>query len=67
MSKKYDLGGAYKGNGLTIYNRAEEEHGDYKSIAHISDSGVVTYYSKDLPQAVIDYIENEVKQVKPNN
>jgi hypothetical protein len=32
---KYDIGMARKGNGLTIYNKAEEEAGDYKNIAHI--------------------------------
>jgi hypothetical protein len=46
---KYDIGMARKGNGITIYNRAEEEAGDYKNVAHISDNGVVKYYDKKLP------------------
>jgi hypothetical protein len=33
---KYDIGMARKGNGITVYNRAEEENGDYKNVAHIT-------------------------------
>jgi hypothetical protein len=49
---KYDIGMARKGNGITIYNRAEEEAGDYKNVAHISDNGVVKYYDKKLPSNI---------------
>ena len=37
------------GNGLTIWNRAEEKHGDYKIIAHISKQGDLKVYDKQLP------------------
>jgi hypothetical protein len=58
-AKKYDIGMGYKGNGLTIWNRAEEEHGDYKTIAHVSDDGVVKFYDKNLPPAIKRRIEKE--------
>ena len=32
------------GNGITVCNSAVEESGDYKHIAHISDSGKITLY-----------------------
>ncbi len=48
-AKKYDIGSGYMGNGLTIWNRAEEEHGDYKIIAHISPDGKLSVRDKQLP------------------
>lgn len=48
-AKKYDIGSGYMGNGLTIWNRAEEEHGDYKIIAHISPQGKLSIRDKQLP------------------
>ena len=32
------------GNGITVCNSAVMEHGDYKHIAHISDSGKIKLY-----------------------
>jgi len=64
MTKKYDLGGALKGNGLTIFNRAEELGGDYKNIAHISDRGEITYYSNSLPQEIKDQVKSQFKPKK---
>jgi hypothetical protein len=60
---KYDIGMARKGNGITVYNRAEEEKGDYKNIAHISDNGTVKYYDKKLPNDVKKKIEAEAKKM----
>jgi len=48
-AKKYDIGSGYMGNGLTIWNRAEEQYGDYKIIAHISKQGDLKVYDKQLP------------------
>jgi hypothetical protein len=48
-AKKYDIGSGWMGNGLTIWNRAEEEYGDYKQIAHISKDGTLKIYDKALP------------------
>lgn len=48
-AKKYDIGSGYMGNGLTIWNRAEEQYGDYKIIAHISPDGKLSIRDKQLP------------------
>jgi hypothetical protein len=61
---KYDIGMARKGNGITVYNRAEEESGDYKNVAHISDNGTVKYYDKKLPNDVKKKIEMEAQKMK---
>jgi hypothetical protein len=61
---KYDIGMARKGNGITVYNRAEEEKGDYKNVAHISDNGTVKYFDKKLPNDVKKKIEAEAQKMK---
>ena len=61
-TKKYDIGMGYMGNGLTVYNKAESEHGDYKSIAHISNDGKITWYDKHLPSKIKKLIEDEAKK-----
>jgi len=48
-AKKYDIGSGYLGNGLTIWNRAEEKDGDYETIAHIGKDGKLTIYDKEIP------------------
>jgi hypothetical protein len=50
--KKYDIGSGWMGNGLTIWNRAEEKNGDYKQIAHISKDGTLKIYDKALPNDI---------------
>jgi hypothetical protein len=52
------------GSGTTFWNRKEEEFGDYKKIAHVSNSGKVTFYDKTLPSAVKQHIEDYVKTQK---
>lgn len=59
---KYDIGMARKGNGTTVYNRAEEERGDYKNVAHISNNGIVKYYDKKLPSNIKKKIEAAAKK-----
>ena len=61
---KYDIGMARKGNGITIYNKAEEENGDYKNVAHISDNGVVKYFDKKIPSNIKKMIEKEATKMK---
>ena len=56
-SKAYDLGYGYLGNGLTVWNRLEEERGDYKTVAHIGSDRTVTIYDEEMPQAVRDEIK----------
>jgi hypothetical protein len=50
--KKYDIGSGWMGNGLTIWNRAEEKNGEYKIIAHISKDGTLKIYDKTLPNDI---------------
>jgi hypothetical protein len=59
----YDLGMARKGNGLTIYNKAEEEKGDYKNIAHVDNKGKIKFYDKKLPSKIKKQIEDEAKKM----
>lgn len=56
-AKAYDLGYGYLGNGVTVWNRLEEEHGDYKTVAHVAPDRRVTFYEEDMPQAVREEIQ----------
>jgi len=58
----FDIGMGYLGNGLTVWNRAVEENGDYQNIAHISPEGEIRYYADGLPEDVIARIEQAAKQ-----
>ena len=40
------------GNGLTVWNRLEEKHGDYKTVAHIAPDRTVTFYEQDMPEVI---------------
>ncbi len=57
QTKAYDLGYGHLGNGLTVWNRLEEEHGDYKTVAHIAPDRTVTFYEEEMPQAVREEIQ----------
>ena len=63
----FDIGMGYLGNGLTVWNRAVEENGDYQTIAHISDEGEIRYYVDGLPDDVVSRIEQAAarEQQKP--
>ena len=58
----FDIGMGYLGNGLTVWNRAVEESGDYQTIAHISDEGEIHYYVDGLPEDVVARIEQAAAQ-----
>lgn len=47
MSQKFELFGGCLGNGTTVCNKAVTENGDYKTIAHISNGGRITWYIKN--------------------
>ena len=57
QAKAYDLGYGHLGNGLTVWNRLEEEYGDYKTVAHIAPDRTVTIYDEEMPQAVREEIQ----------
>ena len=42
--RKFDLVMGCLGNGVTVCNKAVEENGDYKKIAHIAECGKITWY-----------------------
>lgn len=66
-SKKYDIGSGYMGNGLTVVNRAEEEFGDYKKIAHISNNGELKIYDKQLPSDIKKMLQIWATSMKKGN
>ena len=57
QAKAYNLGYGHLGNGLTVWNRLEEEHGAYKTVAHIAPDRTVTIYDEEMPQAVREEIQ----------
>ena len=63
----FDIGMGYLGNGLTVWNRAVEENGDYQNIAHISSEGEIHYYVDGLPEDVVIQIEKAADREKENN
>lgn len=42
--KKFELFMCCLGNGITVCNKAVQEDGDYKIIAHIANSGKIKWY-----------------------
>jgi hypothetical protein len=66
-AKKYDIGSGYMGSGLSVWNRAEEEFGDYKKIAHISDMGDMKIYDKQLPSDIKKMLQIWATSMKKGN
>lgn len=54
-AKKFELFMCCMGNGISVFNSAVTEYGDYKYIAHISETGNIKYYVS------ADYIPEESK------
>ena len=65
FGSKYDIGAGSMGNGTTFWNRAEEEFGEYKKLAHVSNDGTVKFYDKSLPSNVKKHIEDYAKTKTP--
>ena len=57
-AKKYDLGYGFLGNGISVWNRAEEKNGEYTTVAHIGTDRSVTFYDNDMPHEIKQQIEN---------
>jgi len=66
LERKFDLGSGHKGNGIVIWNRAKEVHGDYENIAHIDANRKIKYYIKKPSKEVISYVEKIAKGKNPN-
>jgi hypothetical protein len=66
-ARKFDLGAGHLGNGITVWNRAREVHGDYEKIAHIDADRVVTYYLQGvIPPEVKSYVHDIVTGPNPS-
>ena len=59
--RKFDLGSGTMGNGVVVWNRAKEVHGDYEKVAHIDRNRKIKYYIKNPPKQVKDYAEKIAK------
>ena len=43
-ARKFELFMGCMGNGITVCNKAVNEYGDYKNVAHISEKGNIKWY-----------------------
>lgn len=67
--KKFELFMCCQGNGLTVYNKAVSENGDYKQIAHIANCGKITWYVNPttyVPGADLLRIEHTANTARAN-
>ena len=57
--RKFELFLCCLGNGTTVCNKAVEERGDYKTVAHIADCGKITWYvePRTIPADALDRIK----------
>jgi hypothetical protein len=62
--REVDLGFGGLGNGTTVWDRNRIENNDYKIVAHISNSGNVTYYDKNLTEVAKNKIEEMAMKEK---
>lgn len=58
LETQYDIAFGHKGSGITVWDRQQIENGDYKTIAHIPDSGKVYFYDNNLPDNIKRQIRN---------
>jgi len=57
--EKRELGFGHMGNGLVVWDRLHQEHGDYQRIAHIRADRSVKYHVADLDQEYKNEIEEQ--------
>ena len=62
-AKKFELFMGCLGNGITVCNKAVIEHGDYKTIAHISNAGNIKFYVNEsyIPEPDMEKIRKSAK------
>lgn len=65
-AKKFDLGWGHLGNGISVWNRAKEERGDYQKVAHIDSKRNIKYYITNLPTDIKKQIEKIAKGKNPS-
>lgn len=62
MAHNFELFGGCLGNGTTVCNKAVIENGDYKTIAHISEGGRISWYIKNPESYVPEKDMETIKQ-----
>lgn len=63
-AKKFKLFMGCLGNGVTVCNSAVMEHGDYKTIAHISPGGNIKWYVTEDYVPADDYLKISAQAAK---
>ena len=61
--KEYNLGYGFLGNGITVYNHAEQLNNDYVTVAHIERDRSVAFNDADMPDEIKRNIENVAKTI----
>ncbi|MDR2532339.1 MAG: DUF3849 domain-containing protein [Oscillospiraceae bacterium] len=61
QEKVYDLSFGHLGNGVTVWNKAEEVNNDYRTVAHIDPDRSVKFYDKEMPEDVKERINTFAK------
>lgn len=64
--KKFELFMGHLGNGIIVCNKAVEENGDYKSVAHIAECGKITWYVNPMGYVPSDALEKIEKCARAN-
>ena len=54
---RYSLGYSHLGNGVTVWNSLEQQHGDYKTVAHIAPDRSIKFYDDTMPGPIRERIE----------
>jgi len=62
---KRDLGFAHLGNGISVYDRLHEEHGDYQNVAHIDRDRNITF-KVELKEEYKAEVEEYAATADPN-
>lgn len=65
-AQKFELFMGCMGNGTAVCNKAVYEHGDYKTIAHISNHGVIKFYVPEdyIPADAMEKIKKTAERSK---
>ena len=64
--KKLDLNSGHLGSGITVWNRAVQVGGDYKTVAHIGADRKITYYGKRISDQLKNYCEEIMNGPNPS-
>ena len=64
--KNFELFMGHVGNGLIVWNKAVEEHGDYKKICHIKPYGEIIWYVRpeNIPDDAFETIKTKSEKIR---